>query len=516
MPGPRRPVEGGYHDGNDGHDGAYGRGGNGYGTGYDGDGYDGAGHGQGYAGGAGDHDELGTDRGYGGDEAGDGAGAHRGDGTGDGMPGGERRPGGNEPGDGDGGYDTEQFAFVEEKEESSEDVIDWLKFSESRTERREEAKRRALGRRRLVVIAVALVLLGGVGWLWAGDRLPFTGGEETEQEAAPTAESRDVIIVHLRQTNGDTTSTALLVANRTTQRGTTLLLPNELVVTPDGGTTTLGQAVTEEGAASVREAVGTLLGADIRGTWRLDTPYLENLVDLVGGITVDTDTVVLDEEGEEVVPEGEGTRLAGAQAVAYAVHRADDEPQRAQLERFGQVMSAVWEKMPDTEDGAVRVVENLAQVPDPSLSEKALGANLARLAGMAGADAHAMVTLAVREDGTIDDETAENVVAAVLGGTVNEAEGARLPRIAVRDGSEDGAAGESARVLLVNGGFTVVETRAADGEISGSEVRYSSEPFRQTAVEVARTLGLSDEAAVEGEVPGTADIVVLVGADSDG
>ncbi|MCE7079193.1 LCP family protein [Streptomyces sp. ST2-7A] len=491
VPGPRRPEDGG--------------------------GYDAGGYGSGYADGAGGYDDRETDRGYGATTAGDGpddlrdpagTGAGTSDGNGD-------RSGTDDASGEPREYHTEQFAFVEEKEESSEDVIDWLEFSESRTERREEAKRRAVGRIRLLAIAVALVLLGGIGWLWVGDRLPFMGEGETEEEAAPGVENRDVIIVHLRETNGDTTSTALLVANRTTRQGTTLLLPNELVVTPDGGTTTLGQAVTEEGAASVREAVGTLLGADIRGTWRLDTPYLENLVDLVGGIAVDTDTAVTDEDGEEVVAEGEGTSLTGGQAVAYAVHRADDEPQSAQLERFGQVMSAVWSKMPDTEDAATRVVENLAQVPDPSLSENELGAHLARLAGTASSNAHAMVPLRVREDGTIDDETAENVVAAVLGGTVNEAEGVQLPRVAVRDGSEGGAAGESARVLLVNGGFTVVETRAAEEELPESEVRYRSESFRQTAIEVARTLGLPDEAAVEGDVPGNADIVALVGADLD-
>ncbi|NDZ75367.1 LytR family transcriptional regulator, partial [Streptomyces sp. SID10362] len=35
-------------------------------------------------------------------------------------------------------YRTEQFSFIEEPDEDSEDVIDWLKFTESRSERREE------------------------------------------------------------------------------------------------------------------------------------------------------------------------------------------------------------------------------------------------------------------------------------------------------------------------------------------------------------------------------------------
>ena len=73
---------------------------------------------------------------------------------------------GARPGGQDAEYRTEQFSFIEEPDEDSEDVIDWLKFTESRTERREEAKRR--GRNRVVALVVVLVLAvaGGVGYLW--------------------------------------------------------------------------------------------------------------------------------------------------------------------------------------------------------------------------------------------------------------------------------------------------------------------------------------------------------------
>ncbi|KJY27198.1 hypothetical protein VR44_28200, partial [Streptomyces katrae] len=52
------------------------------------------------------------------------------------------------------GYRTEQFAFLDQPDEDSEDVIDWLAFTESRTERREEARRR--GRNRVVALVVVL------------------------------------------------------------------------------------------------------------------------------------------------------------------------------------------------------------------------------------------------------------------------------------------------------------------------------------------------------------------------
>ncbi|MFX4291138.1 LCP family protein [Streptomyces bohaiensis] len=419
----------------------------------------------------------------------------------------ERR--GRARGDDHGGDD--EFAFVEETNDDSEEVIDWLKFTESRTERREETKRRGRSRRNLLVIGLVLAVIGGAGFLWATDRLPFLTGPAAEEGAADVAESRDVIILHLRETGGDTTSTVLLVANETTGEATTLLLPNALSVSPDGGTTTLGQAVLDEGAASVREAVGALLGADIKGTWRLDTPYLENLVDLVGGVTVDSPTPVPPDADEPTVEAGEQS-LDGRSAVTYAVHRADEEPQDAQLQRFGQVMSGVLQKLPAGEHGARQVVENLAQIADPSLSEGELGASLAQLAEMAQGGDHTATLLVIEDDGTVSDEVADTVVATVLGGSVSNADVSDSPRVALRDAAGGDGAGESAAVRLVNGGWVIVDSKPAD-PVEQSEVRYGSEAAAEAALEVARTLGVPEDRVTQAETPGNADVLVVIGED---
>ncbi|NJQ04831.1 LCP family glycopolymer transferase [Streptomyces lonarensis] len=405
----------------------------------------------------------------------------------------------------------DEFAFVEEDNDDSEEVIDWLKFTESRTERREETKRRGRSRRNLLVIGLVLAVIGGAGFLWATDRVPFLTGPTVEEGTADVAESRDVIILHLRETGGETTSTVLLVANETTGEATTLLLPNALSVSPDAGTTTLGQAVLDEGAASVREAVGALLGADIKGTWRLDTPYLENLVDLVGGVVVDSPTPVPPDADEPTVDAGEQT-LDGRSAVTYAVHRADDEPQDAQLQRFGQVMTGVLQKLPTGENGARQVVENLAQIADPSLSEGELGASLAKLAEMAQAGDHTDTLLVVEEDGTISDQVADAVVATVLGGSVSNADVSDSPRVALRDASGDDGAGESATVRLVNGGWVIVDTKPAE-PVEESEVRHGSEAAAGAALEVARTLGIPEEQVSQADTPGNADVLVVIGED---
>ncbi|MDT0307627.1 LytR C-terminal domain-containing protein [Streptomyces sp. DSM 44917] len=409
-------------------------------------------------------------------------------------------------------YDTGQFAFVEEGAEDSQDVIDWLKFTESRTERREEAKRRSRNRRRFLAVLLVLALLGGTGWLWASGRLPGFGEPGA---STAVAEERDVIVVHLRQADSDETATALLVANETEGSGTTLLLPNDLSVTTDGGTVPLSQAVLDEPAGAVRDALGGLLGADIRGTWRLGTPYLEILVDLVGGVTLTTDAEVPGEDGEEpLVPRGENVRLDGRAAVAYATHSTDEEPPAAQLSRFGQVLQAVLERMPSGEEAAIRTTEAIPQVTDPSLPAGELGASLGRLAGYAQGDAYQTVPLPVEEDGTLSDATSDGLVADILGGSVSNADPDGAPRIAIRDAGGDGAAAEAARVTLVNGGFTVVDSRTADRSERETRIAYADEAHRGPAEEVARTLGLDPaEVVTQGEGAANADVTIVLGGD---
>src|SRR5690606_25356363 len=151
--------------------------------------------------------------------------------------------------------------------------------------------------------------------------------EDTATTTAAGAQKRDVIVVHLHDTERGGTATALLVDNTTTKQGTTVLLPNSLTLTADDGTTTtLAKSVEDDGYEGTRTALDTVLDTDIEGTRRLDPPFLLTLVDLVGNVEVDTDTDVPDpdarKKGEEpLVRKGEKQTLSGKAAVAYATHR---------------------------------------------------------------------------------------------------------------------------------------------------------------------------------------------------
>lgn len=412
-------------------------------------------------------------------------------------------------------YRTEQFSFIEEPDEDSEDVIDWLKFTESRSERREEARRKGRNRMVALIVVAVLVVAGGAGYLWSADMIPGLSGSDEKKAVAAGAQQRDMIVVHLHDTKKGGTSTALLVDNTTTKQGTTVLLPNSLAVAGDDGTTTtLGKSVEDDGRTGTRESIDTLLGTRITGTWRLDTPYLENLVELVGNIEVDTDTEVPGaKKGESaLVNKGEGQTLSGPMAVAYATYRAPGEPEAKQLTRFGEVMRATLRKISEDPKAATVTIETLLQVLDPSLPEKDLGASLAKLASRAKVGDYKTALLPVQDDGTLTEADTRGVVKDILGGTVKAPEAGAPLRVAVRNATGDQKAAEAARVQLVNGGYAFVDSGKAEAEAS-SVVLYRSAEDKAKAVEVAKTLGLAAGDVKKGEPAANADVSAVLGQD---
>ncbi|WP_326612271.1 LCP family protein [Streptomyces scopuliridis] len=422
----------------------------------------------------------------------------------------QRRPDGQ-----DRDYRTEQFSFIEEPDEDSEDVIDWLKFTESRSERREEAKRRGRSRIVALVVVLALAVTGGVGYLWYAGKLPGLGTADEKKTTATGPQKRDVIVVHLHNTKEKGTSTALLVNNATTGQGTTVLLPNSLAVADDDGVSTpLGKSVDDDGSEGTRDAIGTLLGTKITGTWRLDTPYLENLVELVGTIDLTTDVEVPGaKKGDDpVVKKGENQTLSGRMAVAYATYSAPGEPEAKQLQRFGQVLQGVLRKMSDDPQAATVTVETLAQILDPSLPEKDLGASLAKLAEHAKVGDYKTTLLPVQQNGLLSEQAAESVVKDILGGSVTAPEKGSAVRVGVKNASGDQDAAESARISLVNGGYGFVDAGTAE-VLTSSQVTYGDEAKKPEAEEVAKTLGLPVGAVKKGKAATNADVSVVLGQD---
>ncbi|MGW6786979.1 LCP family protein [Streptomyces sp. NPDC054987] len=414
-------------------------------------------------------------------------------------------------------YRTEMFAFIDQPDEESEDVIDWLKFTESRTERREEARRRGRNRVTALIVVLALFVVGGAGYLWYAGKLPFLDGPgtKTATTADPGAQKRDMIVVHLHNTKKGGTSSALLVDNVTTKQGATVLLPNALAVTgQDGTATALGKAV-EEGGLGTREALDAVLGTSIGGTWRLDTPFLENLVELVGGIEVDTDTAVPADDAAKTpaVAQGQKQSLSGPMAVAYATHRAQGEAEAKQLERTGKVLYAVLRKVPSDPKAAAVTVESIGQILDPALDAQTLGALLSKLGAHAKVGAYRTDVIAVKPDGTLTDEANKKVVKEVLGGSADAAQPGAAPRVGLKDATGDEKTQVAAKAALMNGGYTFVDGGKADKAAAASQITYQDDAQRDRAIEVAKTLGLPETVVKKAENVVNAEVVVILGKD---
>lgn len=438
-----------------------------------------------------------------------------------------RQAGPDEVPDASGGYEpdpapdyrTEQFSFVEEPDGDSEDVIDWMKFTENRTERREEAKRRARSRKTALGVVFLLVVVSGVGYLWFAGKLPGTGGSGSSGTGATAgAQKRDVIALHLHNTKKGGTLTALLVDNTTTKQGTTVLLPNSLSLSDDNGeTTTLAKSVDDDGRDGTRDALDTVLGTRIEGTWRLDTPYLENLVDIVGSIEVDTDTNVPETDKKKgaapLVRKGKEQSLSGRMAVAYATYRAEGEPETAELQRFGAVMRGVLRKMSSDPQATTITVQTLAQIIEPPLTDKDLGAFLAGMADHAKGGDYETALLPVRGDGTLSAQESNTVVKKILGGTAKSPDKGSAVQVAVQNASGDKEKADGARVILLNGGFGYQASSPAQSAQYTSEVRYADAAQKESATEVAKTLGLPASAVKKGEVAANADVTVVLGQD---
>lgn len=422
-----------------------------------------------------------------------------------------------EPGPGRPDYHTEQFAFVDEESEESSEVIDWLKFSESRTERREEARRRSRHRKVGLMVLLVLALLGGTGYLWHAGKIPGLNGTGIGPVTAGGPQKRDVIVVHLLPVSGGPSSTALLVDNTTKKHGTTVLIPNSLQVTDeDGSTTTLDKSV-DDGVGPTRDSLNSLLGTDISGSWRLDSPYLELLVDSIGNVFVDTDATVKGtgkSKNTVLVRPGKQQELSGQAAVAYATYRGPGESQTAQLTRFGQVMQAVLEKLPSDAPDATKTVQALAQILDPSLTEKQLGASLAQLADLAKTGQYSTTMLAVEKDGSLSAGSTDSVK-AILGGSVKQGgSSSAQPRVSVKDATGTTKDLGLAQAAILNGGtYTYVPGGKAAAPQTVSQVLYADPARLAAAKDVAATLGLPASAVKKGKVPSNADIAVVLGAD---
>ena len=421
------------------------------------------------------------------------------------------------PGPGEAGYTENEFTFVDDAEESA-DVIDWMKFSETRGERRDERRKRLRSRALSLLVVLVLIAGGTVGYLWAK-------GSLFGSSAGPVAAStkRTVIALHLHDLNKNI-YTALLVSDPATSTGTTVLIPGALGVPSEGGGSPVRLGAVSgaqgsadaQGNAATRDGLNTLLGADITATWGLYTPFLQKLWDSLdgAGIPVDANATVT-VAGKTLVSPGKAP-LHGDAAIAYATYQAKGEDPSAQLNRFGQVMAALIQAMPQDPSTAASDITAMGAVPDPSLPDSTLGAVLAALSTDAKAGKYATKSLAVKGDGTLGAGAAD-LVKTLLGGKVDDGATRTVARVAVQDATGTSDRANLADADMQNGGFTLVPgTPKAASTQSVSTVSYTDDARAADAKQVAQDLGLPASAVRKVTTDQSVDVMVVLGKDFKG
>lgn len=431
------------------------------------------------------------------------------------------------------------FAFVDE-ETDSKDVANWLTFVESRAESRAERARRM--RNRLIAAGSALLLVAGgvVTYLWA------TGSPLLTTTAQP---SRDVILLQVaNNTSGNAVADAVLVADRTADgssgatassgHGAAVLIPSQMVVTglgsgtqPFSGDMTANPPVPPAGANAVADS----LGVQVSAVWSMDETTFAALIDLFGGVTVTTDTAVPAVTAapaasstagpnsavtSAAIPKG-SEKLDGDQALAYALYQGSGESIGTQVNRFGQVLSALFAELPTQEDLVNSYLNQLGVVPDPTLPQAKLAGILAEMASEQQTGRFTVKALPLQDNSTdqLDFTAAGPIIGSLLGGTVQSglASGGTA-RVLVDDatgaqGDEDATIQSAASARLISAGYSYVGS-FVEAKKSKSVIQIPSGNDESAAGEVAETLNLptSDIQVVSG-MSEISDVTVVLGTD---
>ncbi|MCF2530669.1 LCP family protein [Yinghuangia soli] len=405
------------------------------------------------------------------------------------------------------GYAADEFDFVDDESEESEDVIDWLKFAETRSERRDE-RRRQLRTRGIALLAVLALAGVAVGGYFAYDK--WWGGSS----ASAARTTGGAVLIQLRGAQGEATASAVLADDPSRGTATMITVPSNTVVNTAGaGPMALGELMVTDGAGASREALAQLIGVQLSGSWVVSEPVLQGLVDMVGGVELNADVEVKGPDGKVLVPAGP-SKANGIAARAYATYRVPGEKSALGAERFGRVITAVLGVLPSDAKLVADLLRNLANVSDPSLPDARLAELLTSMAKAIQAKQFKSADLPLQADGVIDVAAAAPVVKDLLGGSVQVAKAEGPARVMVGDASGKPNAQEAARIKVVNAGYSYVPGGAVEPKAKPvSVVQYTEDDRRDAAVQVALTLGLPEAAAKKAEGQMLADIVVTLGQD---
>ncbi|HVT22399.1 MAG TPA: LCP family protein [Mycobacteriales bacterium] len=250
--------------------------------------------------------------------------------------------------------------------------------------RREERRQRKRQQRR------KLGLAGGIGvaaLAAAGITTLVLGVNHVVNQKSSPKRTQMTVLLQIQTPGGVAAGSVLLAADPSTKEGLEVLIPGRLVTDVCGyGSQNFGSILgLPNGAQASRDALSTVLrGVAIDGSWVLSESQLADLVNEVGGVTVNVDIDVIQRTagggGRILIAEGANQHLNGAQALAYATYHPPREGAAGILSRQEAVIDATVQALPRTLTGIEALLRQLPKSAQPTMGTRDLATLLRDLA----------------------------------------------------------------------------------------------------------------------------------------
>ena len=394
---------------------------------------------------------------------------------------------------------------------------------EIRAERRRQRRRRMGVAGVVAIVAAVAVVAAAIGF----GVHRATSGSSTPKDVETT------LLVSFQGADGNAIASMLAAHDVHDKQGLELLVPSRLITEVCGfGTQQFGQIIgLPNGDPIARRTLSQVLGGvTIDGSWTLSTSNLAKLVTAVGGVTVDVDTNVLQQQGSStlvVVPAGKSEHLDGARAVQFASYQAASEDATAVLSRFQTVFQAVLSQLP-TKPGAVATVLTGAGVKS-TLSTDVLAGLLTSLARDGKANALLPVDLPTKPIDSgggatsyrVDSTEVGKLVRSRLARSLPATAGASRPTVLIENGAGTSGLVESACDRLLPAGYGFAGSgNAPNFNYATSQIivfpKSDNDQVRTARIgnDIARLLKLPDGDVVSSsQGQNVADVVIILGRD---
>ena len=395
-----------------------------------------------------------------------------------------------------------------------------------RKSRRElRAERRRLRRRRMGVAGILAIVLAVV---IVGAAVGFGVHQATSGKSAPK-DAQTTALITMQGDDGNAIASLLAAHDVKAKQGVELLIPSRLITEVCGfGTQPFGQIIGLPGGSRLasRTLSQVLGGVSVDGTWTLSKQQLARLVDAVGGVTVDVDADVLQQQGGStlvVVPAGKGQHLNGSRATAFASYQGSGEDATAVLSRTQTVFQAVVDALPAKPADAEKLLTSVGvQASMPTSDLATLLTSLARDDKSSSLLPVVLPSKPIDTGGgatsyRVDPPELTKLVHAQLAQSLPAASQRKQPTVLIENGvGTSGLVGSACDRLLPAGYGFAGSGNAPNFNYATSQIIVFSDSVAAARVgnDIARLLKLPEgDVVASSQGQNVADVVVILGRD---